>query len=420
MGAVARGFAAVIGPFGRALVPVRLAFRAIRRNAMRAMLTVLGIQIGVAAVVVVASLGMGARDAVGRQLESIGTNMIYVSGQSKAASGLRSRTGGGRMTEDDARAIRREAVSVSLVSPVMATRVQAFNGERSYATAVQGVLSPWFTAHRRKFAKGELWTESDEAVKAKVCVLGETVRERLFGSQDPVGHVIRVGNYPCRVVGLVERQGDLFGQDQDDLILMPLHAVRARYLRTRPGTVHYLELSATSPETTDRAVEQVTNILRQRHRIPPGTEPDFRIQTQKALLDMQASVFSVLTSLLVAAAAISLLVGGIGIMNIMLVSVAERTREIGIRMAIGAREADIRMQFLVEAVVLSMIGGLAGALVGGGVVSLVAKALGWSMGVSPVALVVSLLTSGAIGIGFGFFPARQASQLDPIEALRRE
>jgi putative ABC transport system permease protein len=405
---------------GRLLVPVRLAFRAIRRNAMRAALTVLGILIGVASVVTVASLGTGARDMVSKQLESIGSNMIFVSPQSKVASGLRSKTGMGRITEDDAHAIQREAVSIAMVSPVISALVPATNGDRTHTAQLQGVTPMWFTVHKWDLARGAVWSEHDDALKAKVCILGQTARDRLFGTEDPVGHVIRLGRYPCRVVGLLTPKGDLFGRDQDDQILMPLGGVRARYARTPPGTVHYLELSATSPETTDRAVSQVTSILRQRHRIREGTEPDFRIQTQKAILEVQGQIFGVLTMLLTAAAAISLLVGGIGIMNIMLVSVAERTREIGIRMAIGAREGDIRMQFLVEAIVLSMLGGACGAVLGGAVVSGAGKALGWSMSVSAMSLGVALLVSAAIGITFGFFPARRASKLDPIEALRHE
>ncbi|WP_394823320.1 ABC transporter permease [Pendulispora albinea] len=407
-------------PLGRALVPIRLALRAIRRNAMRATLTVLGILIGVAAVVIVTSLGAGARDAVSRQLDTLGSNLIFLFPRSTSASGARSRTVTGRLTEEDARAIVRESTSVARVSPTIATRVQVFNGDSSYSTQVMGVTSEWFAVHRWTFAAGAMWSDGDALLKAKVCILGQTVKTRLFGSQDPVGQVIRIGNYPYRITGVLDGKGDLFGGDQDDIVVTPLGGVRSRFARMAPGTVHSMTLTATSAETTDRAVEQITSVLRQRHRLHEGAEPDFEMHTQKEIQEVQQTIFTVLTVLLVAAAAISLLVGGIGIMNIMLVSVTERTREIGIRMAIGAREGDILLQFLVEAVVLSFLGGVAGAAVGAVCVAGIGHALGWSMSVSGVSLAISLIVSAVIGIAFGFFPARRAAKLDPIDALRHE
>ena len=407
-------------PLGRALVPIRLALRAIRRNALRATLTVLGILIGVAAVVIVTSLGAGARDSVSRQLDSLGSNLIFLIPRSTAASGARSRTVTGRLTEEDARAILRESVSIARVSPTIVTRVQVFNGDSSYSTQVTGVTSDWFTVHGWTFTTGGMWTDGDALLKAKVCILGETVKQRLFGSQDPVGEVVRVGSYPYRVTGVLAAKGDLFGGDQDDIVVTPLGGVRARFARMAPGTVQMMTLTATSADTTDRAVAQITSVLRQRHRIRDGAEPDFETRTQKEIQEVQQTVFTVLTVLLVSAAAISLLVGGIGIMNIMLVSVTERTREIGIRMAIGAREGDILMQFLVEATVLSFLGGVAGAAVGAGCVAAIGSALGWPMSVSAVSLGISLFVSAAIGIAFGYFPARRAAKLDPIDALRHE
>jgi putative ABC transport system permease protein len=401
------------------LIAIRIAFRAIQRNLLRASLTVFGILIGVAAVVIVTALGAGARDSVGHQLDSIGTNLIFVWPDRTVASGARSK-GGGRMTEEDARAVMREAVSVANYHPQVGTRVAVIYGDSNTTTGIVGTTSSFFPLHNWPFARGAVWDEHDEATKAKVCVIGETVRQHLFGTTDPIGHVIRIGNFPYTIVGLLAPKGEIFGNDQDDTIVMPIGGMRSRFVHTAPGQVQALTFSSTSADTTDRAVSQITEILRQRHHIAEGAPSDFEIQTQKDMQAIQGAIYVILTVLLVAVAGISLVVGGIGIMNIMLVSVTERTREIGIRMAIGAREADIRTQFLVEAVVLSVLGGLAGVAFGAVVIAGIAKVLEWKMGMDPLALTVSVMVSAAIGIGFGFFPARRASRLDPIEALRHE
>ena len=402
------------------LESIRIAVRAITRNALRAALTVLGILIGVAAVVTVTALGAGARAAVSRQIDAIGSNLIFVSPQATAASGARGRVTQGRLTEEDARAVLRDSVSVAQANAGLQSRAQVVWGDSNTTTNISGVMRSFFDVQNWKFAHGGMWDEHDEATKAKVCVLGETVREHLFGNEDPVGRVVRIGKYPYRVVGVLAPKGDAFGNDQDDIVVVPIAGMRSRFVRTSPGQVYYIAFQARSADTTDRAVQQITEVLRQRHHIREGAEPDFQIRTQKEIQELQTTVFTVLTALLVAAAAISLVVGGIGIMNIMLVSVTERTREIGIRMAIGARAADIRTQFLVEAVVLSMLGGLAGAAIGGAIIAGLGRALGWPMGMSPTALTVAVGVSAAIGVAFGFFPARNASQLDPIEALRHE
>ena len=403
----------------RILIAIRIAFRAIQRNMLRASLTVFGILIGVAAVVIVTALGAGARDSVGHQLDSIGTNLIFVWPDRTVASGARTK-GTGRMTEEDCRSVMREAVSVANMHPQLMSRAPVIYGDSNTTTGVVGTTLSFFALHNWPFARGGPWDEHDEATKAKVCVIGETVRAHLFGSADPVGRVIRIGNFPYTVVGVLAPKGEIFGNDQDDTIVTPIGGVRSRFMRTAPGQVNALTFSSTSADTTDRAVDQITSILRQRHHIPDGAPSDFEIQTQKDMQAIQGAIYVILTLLLVAVAGISLVVGGIGIMNIMLVSVTERTREIGIRMAIGAREADIRTQFLVEAVVLSLLGGLAGVGLGAVVIAGIAKALDWKMSMDPLALTVSVLVSAAIGIGFGFFPARRASRLDPIEALRHE
>jgi len=404
---------------GALVMAIRIAFRALAKNALRAALTVLGILIGVASVVIVTALGTGARDAVGKQIDSIGSNLLFIIPQDVSASGARGRMTV-RLTEEDARAIQRETVSIKTLSPMLQVRSQVLAGSQTVSTAIMGARLPYFEAHAWTFAKGEPWTDTDETVKSKVAVIGQTVRERLFGSDDPIGRIIRIGKYPYRVVGLLASKGSAFGGDQDDLVVIPISSLRARHTRVPPGQVNWIVASASSVDTTDRAVEQVTSLLRQRHRLEEGREPDFLIRTQKQFQEVQRGIFVVLTVLLVMVAGISLVVGGIGVMNIMLVSVTERTREIGIRMAVGAREADIRRQFLIEAVVLSVLGGICGAVLGSGVVAGASAILEWSMAPSPIALGAALAVSGSIGVAFGFFPARRASRLDPIVALRHE
>ena len=252
-------------------------------------------------------------------------------------------------------------------------------------------------------------------------VLGATVAEKLFGPEDPTGRSVRIGRYPYRVLGVLARKGETpFGEDQDDAVIMPIASFRARIMKTPPGFAGVLLASATSPDTTDRAIRQLESVLRQRHRIEQGRDPDFTIRSQKEFAEMQARIAGALTGMLLFVAAISLVVGGIGVMNIMLVSVTERTREIGVRMAIGAHTADILTQFLVEAVALTLLGGLAGTAAGLGAIALMERILEWPMKLSTAALVISILASGATGILFGFFPALRAARLDPIEALRHE
>ena len=407
---------------GAFLTGARLAIRSIVRSTLRASLTILGILIGVAAVVTVTALGAGARDQVSDQIQNMGSNVIMVAPQSAAASGARGALGSGaRLTEDDGRAIVREAVSVAAVAPALRSRGQFVAGERNWSAQIIGSNRSFFTVRNWPVRSGAQWDEHDEATKAKVCVLGSTVATKLFGDQDPVGRTVRTGRYTFRVVGVLESKGEApFGGDQDNMVLMPIGTMRGRILRTAPGFAGILLVSATSAETTQRAVRQIESILRQRHRVADDREPDFWIRTQQEFQAMQTAIYSLLTVLLVCIAAVSLVVGGIGVMNIMLVSVTERTREIGIRMAIGARANDIMMQFLVEAVVLALIGGILGALAGIGAIALLGGSLGWPMKLDPVALGVAVATSAATGIAFGFFPARRAAALDPIVALRHE
>ncbi|MGK4002005.1 ABC transporter permease [Sorangium sp. So ce1036] len=402
------------------LAAVRLALRAIVRSKLRAALTVLGILIGVAAVVVVVALGTGVRNQILGELSGLGANSIYIFPQSTQASGLKRRDSA-RLSEADGAAILEESISVAELSPFSSTSMQIVAGEANVATQVMGVTRSYFSILSYTVDEGEGWTEADEQLKTKVCVIGETVRENLFGAGEAVGQYIRIGKHPFRVIGVLTKKGQSpFGEDQDDRLLMPIGSFRSRVVPSAPGKVQMLIAAATSELTVDRAVAQIEGILRQRHEIAPEDEPDFVIRTQAEFRASQEQILGTLTMLLSSIAAVSLLVGGIGVMNIMLVSVTERTREIGIRMAIGASEDDILVQFLVEAITLSVIGGVMGLGAGLGLIQILAGALGWSMTLPPSAIVVAVGTSAAIGIVFGFFPARRAARLDPIQALRHE
>ena len=401
---------------------IRIALRAIRKNTLRAALTVLGILIGVASVVVITALGDGARTSVGSQIESLGSNFIIVFPQQSNASGARGAQGGGvRLTEDDGRAIKREAVSVAAVAPVLRAQAQFVYMDKNVSTSALGTNRDYFTVRSWKVKDGAMWDESDEALKSKVCLLGTTVKTNLFGDVDPIGHYIRVDRYNYRVIGVLESKGQApIGGDQDDVVVMPIGSMRARIFRTPPGFAGALMMSATSAETNDRAVKQIDAILRQRHKIAEGREPDFAVRTQKEFLELQQTVYGALTLLLTIVAAVALFIGGIGVMNIMLVSVTERTREIGTRMAIGAREADIRSQFLTEAIVLASAGGLGGVIVGAIIVPIIGALEDTPLSINVSAAMISVIVSAMIGVVFGFFPARRAARLDPIEALRRE
>jgi putative ABC transport system permease protein len=401
---------------------VRLAIRAVVRNPMRASLTVLGILIGVAAVVTVTALGSGAREHVSQQIQAIGSNFIVIFPESVQASGARGAQGSGmRLTEDDGRAILRDSSSIVAIAPAVRSAVQVVYGDQNRNTQAIGTTLGYLTVRNWPVEHGTAWDSHDEATKSKVVLIGSTVATAIFGSEDPVGRTIRIGRYPFRVVGVLASKGEApFGLDQDDIVLMPSTSFRARVLHTPPGFAGALMASATSTDTTERAVKQIDAILRQRHHLEQGRPADFAIRTQKEFADLQDKIYGILTDLLVFVAAISLIVGGIGVMNIMLVSVTERTREIGIRMAIGARAGDIRTQFLVEAVSLSVLGGLAGVALGSLAIVTLQALLEWHMTLSPVAIGVSIAVSGATGVAFGFIPARRAAGLDPIEALRHE
>jgi putative ABC transport system permease protein len=400
---------------------IRLAFSAIRRNKLRASLTVLGILIGVWAVVTVVAIADGANAKVGGELDSFAANAIYVFPESTQQSGARSKTSG-RLTESDGRAIAREAISVSGVGDWLSNNGQVVNGDKNTQTSLIGTNLSYFPIRKWEVGAGAMWTESDELLKTKVCLIGQTVRDKLFTpEEDPVGATIRIAGFPYRVIGLLKARGaSTFGDDQDDRIVMPVGSYRARIQHTSPGRLDQLIIGATSENTVDHAVDQISAILRQRHHIEPGRPDDFGIHTQAEQREMQSEIFGVLGMLLFGVAGISLLVGGIGVMNIMLVSVAERTREIGIRMSIGARERDILLQFLIEAVVLSCVGGLAGMVLGVVVTSSLGQAFDLPLRAGLGSILMAVGTSAGIGLVFGYLPARRAAKLDPIDALRTD
>jgi putative ABC transport system permease protein len=346
--------------------------------------------------------------------------MVVVFPGTSSNGGARS-TAVASLTEDDALAIGRECPSVAAVAAASGAAAQAVYQDQNYATRVNGTTHDYLKVRAWSLERGQMWTDADEKTGARVCILGKTVQRQLFGEVDPIDKVLRLGKMPCRVIGVLESKGQSsFGSDQDDTVLVPMKTFTSRVLFKARRSVDVVLASASDASTTKRAEQQIRALLLQRHRIGPDREPDFRVTNLQDVQQSLESVRSTLAGLLLGIAFISLLVGGIGVMNIMLVSVAERTREIGIRMAIGAREGDILVQFLIEAVVLSLLGGAMGTLLGIGAILGLAKALEWPMRMQPQALAVALGVSATIGVVFGFFPARRAARMDPIDALRRE
>jgi putative ABC transport system permease protein len=398
---------------------IRLALGAIGRNKLRAALTVLGIFIGITAVVIVTAAATTTTAAVGGEIDSFAANGLFVWSRPVQASGARGKVTG-RLTENDGRAIAREAVSVASVAPFLQTQGQIVYGDKNWATSLIGTTLAYLPIRRYTVARGASWTESDELLKTKVCLIGATVGTNLFGTEDAVGRTIRIGRSPYTILGVLAPRGTSpFGDDQDDRVMMPIGSFRARVMHTSPGRTDQLIVSATGDHTVNRAKAQIEGILRQRHRVEPGRD-DFEVSSQADVRETTEAIMATLSALLLSVAGVSLLVGGIGVMNIMLVSVAERTREIGIRMSIGARERDILVQFLVEAIALTMIGGILGIMAGSGITLAIGRVLSSAMAPSAKALGVAVATSVAIGTFFGFIPAWRAAKLDPIAALRVE
>ena len=399
---------------------LKVAFRALGRNKLRSLLTALGIIIGVACVVAVVGIGEGARLQAENQLKSLGTNFLMVLPGSITSGGARAGFGASsKLSEDDVDAIRREVSTVSYVSASIRTVAQVIYGNQNWSTSIQGAQVDWPLVRSWNVEKGQFFTEQDDKAAAKVCVLGQTVVTNLFGDEDPIGKPIRIKNIPFRVVGVLESKGgSTMGQDQDDLVVAPYETVRKKLMGTT--AVGQILVSAETNDLVDRAQDEITALLRQRHRIVKQSDDDFIIRSQTEMIQQAEAQNRTMSALLWSIAGVSLLVGGIGIMNIMLVSVTERTREIGVRMAIGAKGRDIQAQFLVEAVALAVTGGGVGVAGGLGIQRLVARLAGWPVAIQPQAIVMAVVFSALVGIGFGFYPALKASRLDPIEALRYE
>jgi putative ABC transport system permease protein len=398
----------------------RLALRALARNKMRSALTMLGIIIGVGAVIAVVSIGQGANYLVQQGIAAMGTNAVFIAAGSNRAGGVRQGYGGVKtLTIDDMNAILREIPLIAQAAPSLASSQQIVYGNQNWNTRVTGTTPNYFDIRTWPVQSGSVFSDEEVDLAANVCVLGTTVEKILFVDEDPIGKTIRIGNLPFRVDGVLESKGQsTVGQDQDDVIFAPYTTVQRKisgitWLQT-------INASAVSQQASLAAVAPITSLLRERHRLRPGTDDDFLVRTQADIEDLANQTQGVMTLLLGGIASVSLVVGGIGIMNIMLVSVTERTREIGVRMAVGATEADVRMQFLVEAVTLSMMGGAIGIVFGLVGSALISNLLSWPTLISGKAIIAAVIFSAGVGIFFGYYPAKKASQLDPIEALRYE
>jgi putative ABC transport system permease protein len=403
----------------------RSAVLALRANTLRSALTMLGVVIGVAEVIIMIALVAGANDRISEQIERLGSNMLVIRPGSSVVGGVsRGRGSSFTITEDDAAAVAREASAVYLAAPLIKGATQVVNGNLNWATSVQGITPEYFETRDWPVIAGRPFTAKDVEGSARVAVLGQTVAHQLFGDADPVDQDIRLRNVPFRVSGVLQVKGQTtWGEDLDDVVFVPISTAKSRLgvgIPQQPRAVHAILVKLKDGGTMYEAERQIIAVLRQRHRLQPDQDDDFWIQNLVELMHVLESTTSAATLLLAAVAAISLLVGGIGIMNIMLVSVTERTREIGVRMAVGARRRDILAQFLAEAVILALIGGALGIALGTGAASLVTAFAEWRTLIPLEAIAMAFAFSGAVGVFFGFYPARRASRLHPIEALRHE
>jgi putative ABC transport system permease protein len=399
---------------------VKVAAQSILKNKMRTLLTMLGIVIGVAAVIVMVAVGQGAQSRIEEQIRNLGTNMLIVTPGTSAAGGVSQGAATfNRLTVEDAEKIQRESLLLSAVSPVIFTRAQAIGGQGNWRTQINGVSLAYFTIRDWQPAEGALFTEADVRAMRKVAVLGSSVAENLFPGGDAVGQLVRLRSVPFQVVGVLASKGQTpSGADQDDVIIVPYTTAQSRL--SGWARVQQILASSYSPNDVLAAQDEMRGILRESHRLGDDDDDDFTVRNQDELTTAASGTTKVMSWLLAAIASISLLVGGIGIMNIMLVSVTERTREIGIRMAIGARGSDVLKQFLVESVVISVMGGLIGIAIGFFGAALLGHLTGWDTVTSPQAVLIAVGFSAAVGVFFGFYPARQAASLDPIQALRYE
>jgi putative ABC transport system permease protein len=400
-----------------------VALRALLRNKMRSFLTTLGVIIGVGAVIAMTAIGAGAKARVEKTFESMGSNMLMVRSGASSRGGVRGGAGSQpSITWDDLEAIRTEVSAVRYAAPLLGTNAQVMAEGQNWATNVQGTTPDYFTITNWPASRGTLFDESDVAMGTKVAVLGQSVVDNLFGPfSEPIGQQVRINHVPFEVIGVAKTKGQMGHGDQDDVVFIPVSTFRAKL---QGGLQQFIAgsiyVGAASQEATTRAEEEITSLLRGRHRIRRGAEDDFSVRNRAEFAAAQMEGAETMTSLLAGIALVSLLVGGIGIMNIMLVSVTERTREIGLRMAIGAKPLDILTQFMVEAVVLSIVGGLLGVAFGLGTASWLVARFEWPMLVQPEIVALAIGFSGFVGIAFGLWPALKASRLDPIQALRYE
>jgi putative ABC transport system permease protein len=400
---------------------VRIALLAIRRNAVRSVLTMLGVIIGVASVIAMISLGSGARSAIDEQIQSAGTNVIYVSAGSFGGPGG-ARGGAGStttLTVEDAQALQREVPNAAKVSPMVRSRAQVVAGNMNWNTSIEGGNEDYLAIRNWPLADGENFTARDVLVADKVALLGQTVAKTLYPDTDPVGQIIRVKNLPFRVLGVLTAKGQgQWGNDQDDIIIAPYTTLQKKLMGVT--SLSQIAVSAASADVVEPTAVEITSVMRQRHRSQGPETDDFSVRTIEEMAATRVEMARTMTMLLMSVASVSLIVGGIGIMNIMLVSVTERTREIGLRLAVGARARDVLRQFLAEAITLSVAGGLVGVILGVGVSRGLTVGLGWPTVITPPSILIAFAFAGAVGVFFGYYPARKAADLDPIEALRYE
>jgi putative ABC transport system permease protein len=399
---------------------IRVALRALARNKLRTILTMLGIIIGVGAVICTVAIGQGASAQVQQQIQSLGDNIVMVFAGSVNTGGVRMGNGATKtLVNDDADAILQHVPNVTMISPIVGASVQVVNGNQNWLTRAQGTSADITQIRHWPVVQGSMFSDRDVNMAANVCVLGTTVAQQLFGDQDPVGQMIRVQNLPFRVLGVLLSKGqNANGQDQDDTMIMPYTTVQKKI--SGISWLQMVMVATTSQQDMQQVQTGIAALLRQRHHLRPTEDDDFIIRSPNEMAQAAEATSLVMTFLLAGIASISLLVGGIGIMNIMLVSVTERTREIGVRMAVGATEEDVQAQFLSEALVLSSMGGLAGIALGMVASAVISNVLHWTTVVSLLSVVVAVVFSAGVGIVFGYYPARRAAALDPIEALRYE
>jgi putative ABC transport system permease protein len=406
----------------RFLEILQIAFDALVRNKMRSFLTMLGIIIGVGAVIAMVAIGQGAQSSIDAQISSLGTNVLLIFPGTTTRGGVVAGAGTSvTLTEEDGVAIKEQCSAVNYLSPLIRNGAQVVYGNLNWGSIVQGGAPDFFAIRDYRTETGEFFSEQDVRAATKVCLLGQTVVRQLFEGTDPVGQTVRIRNIPFRVVGTLKPKGqNMMGQDQDDIIIVPYTTLQKRLMGEKNVRNWGFIVSAVSKAQIIEAQQQITELLRTRHKLGPMEDNDFTIRTQTEIAEASSATSKIMTMLLASIAGVSLIVGGIGIMNIMLVSVTERTREIGIRMSIGAKRRDILSQFLIEAIVLSLVGGLVGVGIGVGGSNMISSMAGWPTFVSANSIVLAVFFSMAVGVFFGFYPARKASRLNPIEALRYE